>query len=232
MALFSDLYNVGVPTTSADLAIRVSDETGTGNLVFNTNPAFGGSILHNGVEHFTQSSPPSQRSDGSPLVVGDRWHKPDYGLIRWNGTYWVGQKRVHGPFNPTNLGSSGQQFLMPIDNPNDTDGFPYTKITKFLVSAWASGQPTGVHNANNYFTFNLTVSANSGLYVSQNFNTLTGNVTYGLVNYWRNGTYNHYFNWYQFPGEVPVLAVLNCTKVGTPSTLNYYAAYFSIQDVF
>jgi hypothetical protein len=88
MALFSDLYNVGVPTTSADLAIRVSDETGTGNLVFNTNPAFGGSILHNGVEHFTQSSPPSQRSDGSPLVDGDMWSKPTDNGIPGSVGYW------------------------------------------------------------------------------------------------------------------------------------------------
>jgi hypothetical protein len=45
------------------------------------------------VEHFTQSSPPSQRSDGSPLVDGDRWHKNDDGTSWfWNGTYWLGEQ--------------------------------------------------------------------------------------------------------------------------------------------
>jgi hypothetical protein len=89
MTLFSDLYNVGVPTTSADLAIRVSDETGTGNLVFNTNPTFEGSIRHNGVEHFTQSSLPSTRPDGSPLIKGDRWFNPNTGSLLWHtGNSW------------------------------------------------------------------------------------------------------------------------------------------------
>lgn len=47
----------------------------------------------NGVEHFYQTTKPTERGDASALVVGDRWWKSDDGTEWfWNGTYWLTAK--------------------------------------------------------------------------------------------------------------------------------------------
>jgi hypothetical protein len=73
MALFSDLYNVGVPTTSADLAIRVSDETGTGNLVFNDSPVFTGTPLTTYPNSSEQISNKQYVDDTSSLISAKKF---------------------------------------------------------------------------------------------------------------------------------------------------------------
>ena len=236
MALFSDLYNVGVPTTSADLAIRVSDETGTGNLVFNTNPAFGGSILHNGVEHFTQSSPPSQRSDGSPLVDGDRWHKNDDGTSWfWNGTYWL--ETVLRGTEPSGSNSSL--------TPNSGEGLRYKSVTGFspildYLSANAFVEEMGIYtlptqsanlkagDINNHVVYRFGYFSNATSF--QNFYTIKSNEIVQSPTALRVDSYKVTVNQalLDFRAFNTVITIIGTGGGGVTSLVRIYATYRNI----
>ena len=80
---------------TANRAYTLPDSSGTiaveGSLTTFANPS-----IQNGYYRFVQTTAPTQRSSGVPLVTGDRWHKPtDNGISGtagdwvWSGSDWV-----------------------------------------------------------------------------------------------------------------------------------------------
>ena len=57
-----------------------------GSLASFANPS-----IQNGYYQFVQTTAPTQRSSGVPLVTGDRWYNPTTGKTGfWSGLYWLG----------------------------------------------------------------------------------------------------------------------------------------------
>lgn len=92
-----DLSYTTYPGSELDLKAPLNSPTFTGQLILPNNSRI------NNIEHFYQTTKPTTRGDGSALVVGDRWWKPDEGTEWfWNGTYWV-SPRIVVPFSTHSL---------------------------------------------------------------------------------------------------------------------------------
>ena len=74
---------------TADRAYTLPNSSGTialeGTLTSLANPT-----IQNTYYQFVQTTAPTQRAVGVPLVAGDRWYKPDERTEwSWSGTYWL-----------------------------------------------------------------------------------------------------------------------------------------------
>ncbi|WP_176016653.1 hypothetical protein [Burkholderia sp. BCC0398] len=161
LALTSGGLNQFATTTSAQLASIVSDETGSGSLVFGTNPTIAGATFTGGVSlgyaapvfvlNDTGASVGASieyRSNGTKL-----WETKSYGtVLSWNLGRYVSGSYVDNPISVSNstgvvtiadgLTANGAMTLSyagPIFTLNDTSGtgFPGTIYKNNGVQNWA-----------------------------------------------------------------------------------------------
>ena len=78
-----------------------------GSLASFANPS-----SQNACYQFVQTTAPTQRSSGVPLVSGDRWSKVTDGTEWfWNGTYWLSEQKIF--YTQVNTNAAGGFSLTP-----------------------------------------------------------------------------------------------------------------------
>jgi hypothetical protein len=109
--------------------------------------------LINGVANFYTATKPTTRVDGSALVIGDVWKKAGQESSEWDGTQWVGNLR---------------QFLILTASISSTTSsnnafYPLgSKISLKKFEATGRVEAAPAAPANDYWTFDLTLSAGGG----------------------------------------------------------------------
>jgi hypothetical protein len=73
--------------------------------------------LINGVANFYTATKPLTRVDGSALVIGDLWQKPNGSRWFWNGTYWITSEPQIARLTVISTFGAGTYSV----NPNDID---------------------------------------------------------------------------------------------------------------
>lgn len=146
------------------------------------NPTFTGTNLIlpnntriNGVEVFYQSTKPTVRGDGSPLVIGDRWYNPSssYSWF-WNGTYWLTEQFYEMEWNN---GNNTQNYTLTngaLFPPSTTSlgigkAIPFGFNNNIFVEAWTVrgySSQTATLNSDNKFDLHVgIISLNTGAYI-------------------------------------------------------------------
>ena len=118
-----------LPNSSGTIAVE-------GSLTTFANPS-----IQNGYYRFVQTTAPTQRSSGVPLVTGDRWYNPStYYEAVWNGTYWLSKQQY----------STGEKFppIGIITDPATTPGLRYLTPSAgaelvFVKFCWVYRTPAG-----------------------------------------------------------------------------------------
>jgi len=131
----------------------------------------------NGVAHFTQSSNPTTRIGGSPLVVGDKLYRTD---LRedcfWNGTLFLSTKDLICLFGV----NAGLATIFGAANLNNSSGFAHIRQNLFCTKIGVSGLVLAIsHDGSNFITFEWRPTAN-----------VTPSFTFSMTtNPWTLGTY-------------------------------------------
>ena len=177
--------------------------------------------IQNTYYQFIQTTAPTQRSSGVPLVTGDRWYKPiDNGAVGtagewyWNGAYWLSEEIVLGHQNG---GSIAYRFIANSEDVTYAFGSP--SATVFINRLNIIALITGVCNGSNYWTWGGVatpyVRSASGAAINVNlangFNTSTMTVasTPALFSFSINQSFNAPFDFR--PAQ--------WVKVGSPAEL-------------
>jgi hypothetical protein len=121
---------------------------GTG---WNNNPT-----IQNGVYQFVQTTAPTQRAVGVPLVAGDRWYKPSdngvgntTGWWSWTGSLWVSPLLEITNMQLTNITTTSSGFYGTI---NTVGSILVTRAVAYTIVS-------NTNDASNYWTLDVSLQA-------------------------------------------------------------------------
>ena len=197
---------------TANRAYTLPNSSGTiameGSLASFANPS-----IQNGYYQFVQTTAPTQRSSGVPLVAGDRWYKPidndivdTAGLWLWNGVYWVGTLQGISHNQLTNLSASGFTFSHTINTIRSvlvTNAICYTIVSN-------------TNNSSNYWTFEVSLQSpqSNSRAALATFSTISDTVN---ERFGKTTTINQVVNSDFSTNQAGIAFYIAYTKVGTPN---------------
>ena len=198
-----------LPNSSGTIAVE-------GSLTTFANPS-----IQNGYYQFVQTTAPTQRSSGVPLVTGDRWYNPTTRVEAfWNGTYWL-TTQVFGPRGSMTFVGSPESFVTT----NDGVGLVGGAFVEKLVIQYKSH--TTAHDASNYrrvdLNFRGSRNAIDELNLVRNI-TLNNTTTYGVTYPYPTTSYvtlTEDINQYAGArGDIHIINAASTILAGTPSWLD------------
>ena len=192
-----------------------------GSLTTFANPS-----IQNGYYQFVQTTAPTQRSSGVPLVTGDRWYKPidngvfeTSGIWMYNGSLWLsenyligGGSGIHADNYSANSSSSSSPHSAYWNS--STSRFITFVETIDLYGNCASA------DGSNFWTINMSVIVQTiDMITSAQFPSFTPYVvnvpgvfyTRVLLNVFHSSP-SRVLNWYHFAHKTGTPANLNCSS--------------------
>lgn len=176
----------------------------------------------NGVAHFVQSTKPTTRIGGSPLVIGDKWYKSDEGIDWfWNGTYWRSRERNWQGYLTGSSNFANSQMTL-------SDAMWQMRYQFMLTSVyWTSNIVTC--NSNNYWNVIFGPRARANFTSSDTSNNLSFDIPLFSVNQSgfvapQSATLNIVPT--QNNNTLITDSALYLTLVGTPSTARIFVSLF------
>lgn len=135
------------------------------------NPVTGGA---SDPSQITSETAPTTRADGSPLQVGDRWHKPSTGEEGfWNGTLWltINQFNLSGAVSTAAVSGGFNNYVLAQNSLGGSQIFNGLFVRNLRIKYRANGAIT-LQDASNYRRIVLTVRGVSNVIRTFNFDVI------------------------------------------------------------